>query len=408
MKWHRRMIALLGVVVASSPAAAQKAGSVEVGAFGRYEIFDNTLDLDSKLGFGGRLGIFATRRFELEGDVSRIVTTTKYGSHGDVRHVPIHARLIYNQPLGDAWALLIGAGYVRNEYRESVHGYDEGAGGLIGARVLLNDWLNFRVDVTSDYVARPINKSVENWNTGIQAGLGILLFNRKHQEAPVVAPPAPKPVDSDGDGVADSADRCSGTVPGVAVDAYGCSSSQLDADGDGVNNIADRCPNTPSGSSVDGNGCAASQKDSDNDGVTDDRDRCANTPAGTRVDGSGCPVIFEESKTAVVLEGVNFDLGKATLLPEARTVLDQVAASLVANPDVRVEVAGYTDNTGSNAVNVKLSNDRAGAVRAYLIERGVSAGQLEAKGYGPAKPVASNDTKEGRAQNRRVELHKIN
>ncbi len=408
MKWHGSLVALLGVVLASSQAVAQQAGSVELGAFGRYEIFDNSLDLDSKIGFGGRLGIFATRRLELEADVSRIATNVTDVPNSDVRHVPIHARLIYNQPLGNAWALLIGAGYVRNEYRATVKDHDDGVGALLGARAMLNEWLNFRVDVTSDYMPSPVNGASDNWNTGIQAGLGILLFNRKHQAAPVVMPPAPRPVDSDGDGVADAADRCAGTAPGAAVDANGCSASQLDADGDGVSNTADRCPNTPAGSSVDGNGCAASQKDSDNDGVNDDRDRCANTPAGTRVDGSGCPVIFEESKTAVVLDGVNFELGKATLLPEARTVLDQVAASLVANPDVRVEVAGYTDNTGSKALNVRLSNDRAGAVRAYLIERGVSAGQLEAKGYGPASPVASNATKEGRAQNRRVELHKIN
>lgn len=407
MKSYCRLVALLGAIILSSPVAAQKAGSVEVGAFGRYQIFDRSLDLNNELGFGGRLGIFATRRFELEGDISRISSSFKNGSGGDVRQVPIHARLIYNQPLSDAWALLIGAGYVRNEYRENIDGYDEGAGGLIGARAMLNNWLNFRIDVTSDYIPSPINNATDNWNTGIQAGLGILLFNRKRQEAPVVAqtpPPAPKPIDTDADGVPDSADRCSGTSAGATVDSDGCASNQLDADGDSVGDSADSCPYTSAGSSVDSDGCAPSQKDSDKDGTNDDRDRCAGTPAGTRVDASGCPVV---TKTPVVLEGVNFEFGKASLLPEARTVLDQVAASLVANPDVRVEVAGYTDSTGPKAVNAKLSQERAGTVRAYLIENGVSAGQLETKGYGPADPVASNDTREGRSQNRRVELHKI-
>ncbi len=109
-----------------------------------------------------------------------------------------------------------------------------------------------------------------------------------------------------------------------------------------------------------------------------------------------------------VLRGVTFRGGTATLSPEARTALDQVARSLLANPAVRVEIAGFTDSAGALALNMSLSQARANMVRWYLIDRGVPAARMIARGYGPENPVASNDTPEGRAQNRRVELRRIN
>jgi outer membrane protein OmpA-like peptidoglycan-associated protein len=110
---------------------------------------------------------------------------------------------------------------------------------------------------------------------------------------------------------------------------------------------------------------------------------------------------------SLVLEGVTFEVNQAVLQSQSSATLDRVAASLVANPDTHVEVAGYTDNTGSPAANLRLSQARADAVRTYLISKGVAPDHIVAKGYGPANPVASNATAAGRAQNRRVELHKI-
>jgi outer membrane protein OmpA-like peptidoglycan-associated protein len=104
---------------------------------------------------------------------------------------------------------------------------------------------------------------------------------------------------------------------------------------------------------------------------------------------------------------VNFETGKARLLPQSTQVLDDVAAALIANPQWRVEVAGYTDSTGSAAVNRRLSHARANAVREYLVRRGVPASRLVARGYGPADPVAPNTTADGRARNRRVELRQL-
>jgi outer membrane protein OmpA-like peptidoglycan-associated protein len=102
-----------------------------------------------------------------------------------------------------------------------------------------------------------------------------------------------------------------------------------------------------------------------------------------------------------------FETGKSALKPESFTVLDIVAQSLNANPDIRIEIAGYTDNTGSEATNLRLSQARADAVRAYLGSKGVAPGRMVAKGYGAANPIAPNSTAAGRAQNRRVELRQL-
>ncbi len=210
------------------------------------------------------------------------------------------------------------------------------------------------------------------------------------------------PTDADKDGVFDGLDRCPNTPAGAAVDANGC---PVDTDADGVIDLNDRCPSTPTGARVDTNGCPT---DSDKDGVFDGLDRCPNTEAGRQVDANGCPILFEADKPTLVLQGVTFATGSAVLSDNSQTVLDIVAESLKGNPDVRVEVGGHTDATGSRALNTRLSQARAESVRTYLISQGVPATQLTARGYGPDNPVATNSTAAGRARNRRVELKKIN
>ena len=224
------------------------------------------------------------------------------------------------------------------------------------------------------------------------------------------------PSDSDHDGVLDGIDKCPDTPAGATVDATGC---PTDSDHDGVLDGIDKCPNTPPGVPVDAVGCPVAQ-DADGDGVPDTLDKCPNTPKGVPVDANGCMILFRPETTAaaprpgaapprptIVLRGVNFQTGRSVLTPDSYTVLDQVAASLLANPEIRIEVAGYTDNTGPIGVNLRLSQARAAAVRAYLARKGVSPTRMLARGYGSRTPIAPNTTIAGRAQNRRVELHKL-
>lgn len=109
-------------------------------------------------------------------------------------------------------------------------------------------------------------------------------------------------------------------------------------------------------------------------------------------------------KKKIVLRGVNFDFDKATLRPDGKPVLDEAARILKENPEITVQVRGYTDSIGSEGYNLQLSVRRAETVKNYLVSKGIAASRLQVKGFGEADPVASNDTADGRAQNRRVEL----
>jgi outer membrane protein OmpA-like peptidoglycan-associated protein len=238
------------------------------------------------------------------------------------------------------------------------------------------------------------------------------------------------PTDSDRDGVFDGLDRCPDTPTGANVDGVGCPTDQ---DSDGVFDGIDQCPDTPTNVEVDARGCTV-QRDSDGDGVLDLQDRCPNTAGGQPVDAFGCPLVqqvvqaapapapvtqvqaalrslFDTTTTArrqpVVLRGVNFRTGRSDLTPESFAILDEVAASLIANPTVRIEIGGHTDATGTRQRNMELSQARAFAVRAYLAARGVLPDRMESRGYGPDRPVADNRTVAGRALNRRVELNRI-
>jgi len=213
------------------------------------------------------------------------------------------------------------------------------------------------------------------------------------------------PMDSDGDGVPDGVDKCLGTAKGCMVDATGC---PKDSDGDGVCDGIDKCADTPKGCQADSAGCTM---DSDGDGVCDGIDQCPNTPAGTKVNSIGCTIPTVEfiptPEKPLVLKGVNFETNKAVLFDTSKVILDLVAVSLMAHPEVQVEIGGHTDATGSNAHNMQLSEERAKVVRDYLVGKGVKPENLYIKGYGEDRAIASNATKAGRAQNRRVELTRI-
>src|SRR5512146_585510 len=438
------------------PAPAQRPGTVELGAFGRYSKFDRSLGWDNAFGGGGRLGVFIAPGLALEASAAYVSVNGPLNSN--IQVVPINARLLYAVPLADQFALLLGAGYVRNNYTNTTGSWEDGASGLLGLRFGLSDRVALRLEAVEDFFSSPFNQRPgvsNNWHATVQAGLSLLLGRSGPRDGDADGvvdeldacrnTPAGDavdergcslPKDADRDGVIDAADRCPSTPLADRVDASGCSLPKdvdrdgvidasdrcpntplgervnaagcaLDSDGDGVVDSLDQCSGTPAGTTVDAKGCPPST-DSDGDGVQDSADRCPGTVAGERVDAIGCPVLFLERQRRIVLEGVNFETASATLTDQSYVTLNRVAASLAAHPELQVEVAGYTDSRGSDQYNQRLSQSRAEAVRRYLIQRGVAPERLSARGFGETNPIDTNATTNGQGRNRRVELHRVN
>lgn len=198
--------------------------------------------------------------------------------------------------------------------------------------------------------------------------------------------------DSDGDGVADKDDACPST-PGLASLA-GCP----DADGDGVADKDDACPNEAGPAA--NKGCP--WPDSDGDGVLDKDDQCPEV-AGT-VANNGCPEVTEEVQKQLndYARTILFDTGKSSIKAESTSVMVDIIQILNEYPNAKFTVEGHTDSVGSESTNQKLSESRANSVRDFLIDKGIAADRLSAIGYGEAKPIATNNTRAGRAQNRQV------
>ena len=229
--------------------------------------------------------------------------------------------------------------------------------------------------------------------------------------------------DSDGDGIQDSEDTC--PLLAGSLEYEGCP----DSDGDGVSDNKDACPNKAGLASLDG--CP----DSDEDGIADSKDNCPNV-AGPRVnrgcpwpdsDGdsvldkdddcpseagsvanNGCPEIYPSDEALAQLveysRTINFAFDSAKFTDGTPPVLDSIVEILMAYPKANFSVEGHCDNKGSKKVNQKISDKRANAVVEYLTNSGIAESRLTARGFGESTPIDSNDTREGRANNRRVEI----
>ena len=244
---------------------------------------------------------------------------------------------------------------------------------------------------------------------------------QKLPKQPIATPEGlPPPADRDLDGIADADDACP-DVKGLAnadPRKNGCPLVALpkDTDGDGIVDARDACPTVPGVASADPakNGCPlpppppAPPKDTDGDGIFDPDDACPfeKGPHSSDPLKNGCPKSVRVSETEIViLEQVQFATNKALIKSESNSLLDEVAEVLSEHPEIsKIEVQGHTDSRGSAALNERLSQARADAVRSALLQRGVGSGRLVARGYGPSKPIDVNDTEEGRQKNRRVQF----
>jgi OmpA-OmpF porin, OOP family len=184
-----------------------------------------------------------------------------------------------------------------------------------------------------------------------------------------------------------------------------------DRDGDGIPDKDDKCPDNPEDFDgiQDADGCP--EDDADKDGIPDAQDACPKEPGEPDADPkkNGCPKFIRRisgSTEIQLLKNIEFATGKATILPKSFPIVDEVVRLMKVNQDIkRLAIEGHTDNRGSDELNERLSNDRANSVMKYLIDKGIDSGRLSAKGFGPKRPIADNNTATGRQRNRRVEFH---
>ena len=261
-----------------------------------------------------------------------------------------------------------------------------------------------------------------NTSNNFQYGLTVIagIKHKKPEVKVVLPPPPPVEKDTDGDGIVDSKDKCP-TVKGIAK-YEGCPIP--DTDGDGINDEEDKCITVAGTARYQG--CPI--PDTDNDGINDEDDKCPNVPGLARYQGCpipdtdgdgindeedkcpsekgtvanhGCPEMIDFHFEA---KNVQFFTGSTKLTPQAKAELDKGAAILIQHKTLDINIEGYTDNTGSKDKNLKLSQERADVVKAYLVSKGVAAERLTATGFGQESPIAENKTEKGRAENRRVEF----
>src|SRR3989441_694895 len=449
----RTTVLVLCLAAVPAPGLAQHTHQFEIGAFASFTRYDRAFNLDNQIGGGGRLGYFFSPVIGLEFDLGYQQPSPRSG--GTNAGLALGSGSLILNMGSDRNLFYVLGGYTRLSFSNSPSYTftDHAVHGAIGDRIFFGDRVALRVEGRAIYSPSSGFTGTSSWAGHVVGSAGLSIFtgpsafhdadldgvadkNDKCPGTPAGAAVDPQgcprdsdrdgvydgldacpntvqgaevdargcPKDADGDGVYDGIDKCPGTATGARVDAQGC---PTDSDNDGVPDGIDQCPNTPAGTEVDSVGCQRAT-DSDGDGVDDTKDKCPGTAPGTKVDAAGCPILFTEARTPVVLRGVTFETGRSALKPDSYTILDIVAASLVANPDIKIEISGHTDNTGSAATNTRLSQARAAAVQAYLASKGVAPQRMVAKGYGPLQPVAPNTTAAGRAQNRRVELRQTN
>ncbi len=434
---NTKSIILMGLAAmgASTPALADP--GVYLAPMLGYLNPDNKLSRTNDV-WGGRLalGSVLSDRWNLEVGLASHEVGLPGGGHVNQKGFGMDGLYFFSRDPAFAPFGLLGLGYMRSD---SPGDRDNAVTANLGLGFLkqINDRMDFRADlryrlVDTDLIQVGTHR-LDDWliHLGLHVNLGkpaapAILASGAAPVAESVPttpiPPAP-PSDSDGDGVIDSIDQCPATPPGRTVDARGCefdsdrdgivdgldqcpgtpADRQVDAkgcepdsDGDTVVDALDQCPNTPTGRQVDAKGC---EPDSDGDAVVDALDQCPDTPKGDTVDEKGCTIA-----SSIVLKGVTFESDKATLRPESARVLDEAAEAIQRYPHLSVEVVGHTDSTGGDAHNQALSEQRAQAVCDYFIQKGIEAQRLKATGYGASKPVADNKDRQGREENRRVEL----
>ncbi|VAW45739.1 Outer membrane protein A precursor [hydrothermal vent metagenome] len=365
----KRLLALTLSCVAGSALAADYDDRWMLSPSLIFTATDSNKNLESDFGLGLGLGKFLNEKWSLDFELDTASFDAEdTGGSVSQTGLGLMARYHFNDGSSMRPFLGMGAGYLDHNGSGAARGVDSSDLMLnlsAGIRKSMTDRVSFISEVkyrldTDDYTGTSSSYDDYLFSMGLNIALGAA---SKAMPAAEIVEPAP----------------------------------QLDSDGDGVSDLTDRCPNTPAGMTVDAYGCH--DGDDDNDGVKNSIDKCPNSRAGAVVGADGCEV-----QVVIELQGVNFDLDKATLKPESIVILDAAVATMGEHGTLVVEVAGHTDSSASEAYNQDLSVRRAKVVYSYLVDKGVSADRMTWNGYGELSPIATNDTAEGMAKNRRTEL----
>ena len=443
------------MAVAGEAAAQNKKEGVqyEVGVMGGVHIFNKNLELgvadDPTLTspktaplFGLRLGLLLHPMFAIEAEGVGIPSKAR-DTGASAFIIGARGNLVYNimpgQIAGGKFVpfVLAGAGILNvaatdgdGTYTAIKKDTDFEFHGGIGAKYYLTDIVHLRVDARA--MAVPSNESkafVPDFE--FMGGVGFTFGGT--EPAP---PPPPLIKDSDNDGIPDNTDRC--PTQAGPKDNDGC--PDKDTDGDGVVDRKDKCPDKAGPPERDG--CPA--EDKDNDGIADEKDKCPDEPEDKDQfeDEDGCPdpdndkdgVLDEKDKCPTeaetkngyqdddgcpdevpapvkkftgVVKGINFRRNSADIKPSSFPLLKEAVGVFKEYPALRVEISGHTSDEGKRDFNMKLSRKRAEAVKLFLVSAGIEESRIGTVGYGPDKPIADNETKEGKEKNRRIEFRLV-
>ncbi len=355
-------------------------------------------------------------------------------------------------PESRSTAARIGHGAIGARFRflDDQSGYNNEEGGNLASNLWLSahigyadyDKAQFAIDFGGGYeisVVRPLQLGVFT--------RAVLMLGGRHDSVDMIIVAGlsvglelvgtARALDSDGDGLPDERELALGTDPhdrdtdgDLISDAIEVETDtdplDTDTDHDGLNDgrednnqngVLDDGESDPRRGDTDGGGMPdadevrslsqdpqfAGDDDLDSDGVPNNMDQCANSPEGEEVNVSGCPIVPE----TFTLEGVRFESGSATLLPESTSVLEEALVTLRRSPTERYLIAGHTDSQGRPAANQELSQRRAEAVLRWLVEHGLDSARFEVRGFGQEEPIDTNETEEGRAHNRRIEFRHL-
>ena len=352
--------AVLGSALIAAPQLhAEKQGVYLFPAAGFYHFATREDELDEGAFFSLGLGYQFNDSWSTE--LTYLGMDTEAPGDQDVEMRQVRLDALYHLERNGRIQPFMAIGLGENEFEANGQSIEDTQLNLgTGIKVFFNDRISWRTDF------RLINSlDYEEFDVALSTGVEFF-FGRVGTSAPKVSSPkTTKPKDSDKDGVADAVDQC---------------------------------PMTPRGVSVDSKGCAL---DSDGDGIPDHKDSCPNTSAGAKVDEKGCYIVLNETRE-VNLEvkfANNSDVVPQSYYSEIKRVADFMTEYALTS----VVIEGHTDDRGAASYNEDLSSRRASAVAKVLVEEfKIASDRVSAKGYGESNPIATNDTAEGRAENRRV------